>query len=85
MDSNYRNRLKSIISESVSEISAKKQNWFSKNAGIEPGFNKNNPRHAKAYESLMVWRRFVQEKYKIRDGVIANMLESFIDDLKYGQ
>ena len=79
------NRLKRIIREAVDEINASKPSWFDKAAGLQPGFNLQNPRHAKAYDSLRDWYHWIQNTYKLRDDVILNLFDSVRDDIKYGE
>jgi len=79
------NRLKRIIKEAVDEINASKPSWFDKATGLQPGFNLQNPRHAKAYDSLRDWYHWIQNTYKLRDDVILNLFDSARDDIKYGE
>lgn len=78
-------KLHDIIMESINEIPNRKPGWLSQKTGMSPGFNIENPRHAKAYDSLRDWYHWIQDNYKLRDDIIIGLLDSVKDDIRYGE
>lgn len=74
-----------IVMEAIEEINARPQSRFAKFTGYNPGFNAENDRHMKGYDTIKDSVMFVMNKYKLRPDVVSGILSTIEDDIKLGQ